>query len=427
MNLENLGKWRCMMRNIKITLILFMCLLTIGVSAQEVLTLQEILNKIEQNNPALKAYDSRSKSQDAKVGGANAWMAPMVGVGTFMTPYPGAVVMNEDDKGALMFSAEQNIPNPAKIRAKSRYLESQSAISQAEKGSAYNDLRATAKELYFDLRIAEKKINYQRENLRIMQTMRKLAEIRYPFNQGGLNNVFKAEGRTYEAENMILMTNGEIRSKKIALNALMYRSPMDSFQIDTSLKVAFVPEALLDTAYLASARSDIRQMDRSIQTMNLNINQMRQEAKPEFRVRYEHMANRSAMMPNQYTLMGMISIPIVPWSSKMYKSEIKSMGFEIDAMNQQRQGMLNQMVGMAKSMESELLTMQKQLVNYESRILPALGKNLKVSMLSYQENKLELPMVIDSWETINMAQINYLDQLRRFYKMIVEYEKSLER
>ena len=415
------------MWNIKIFLILFLSLLTIGLSAQEVLTLQEILNRIEQNNPALKAYDSRVKSQDAKVAGANAWMAPMVGVGTFMTPYPGAMVMNEDDKGALMFSAEQNIPNPAKTRARSEYLQSQSAISQAEKGSVYNNLRATAKELYYDLLIAGRKITYQRENQRIMQTMRKLAEIRYPINQGGLNNVFKAEGRSYEAENMILMTEGEIRSKKIALNALMYRSLMDSFQIDTNVKVAFVPQALLDTAYLASARSDIKQMDRSIQSMNLNINQMRQEAKPEFRLRYEHMANRSEMMPNQYTVMGMISIPIVPWSSKMYKSEIKSMGFEIDAMAQQRQSMLNQMVGMAKSMESELLIMQQQLANYESKILPALEKNLEVSMLSYQENKLELPMVIDSWETINMAQMNYLDQLQRFYKMIVEYEKSIEK
>lgn len=416
-----------MMRNIKRILITVIVLWNTQVSAQEVLSLQEILSRIEQNNPGLKAYDSQVKSLDAKVAGARAWMAPMVGAGTFMTPYPGSGTVEDGDKGAFMISAEQDIPNPAKTRAKSAYLSSQSGINQAAKGSAYNELRATAKELYFDLLIAEKKVRYQRENQRIMQTMRKLAEIRYPLNQGGLNNVFKAEGRSYEAENMILMTLSEIRSKKIALNALMFRSAIDSFNIDTNLKVAFIPEATLDTTYLASSRSDIQQMDRSIQSMSLNILQMKQESKPDFRIRFEHMANRSDMMPNQYTLMGMISIPIAPWSSKMYKSEIKSMGFEKDAMNQQRQAMLSQMVGMAKSMESELITMQKQLGNYESKILPALGKNLKVSMLSYQENKLELPLVIDSWETINMAQMNYLDQLQRFYKMIVQYERSIEK
>jgi outer membrane protein, heavy metal efflux system len=173
--------------------------------------------------------------------------------------------------------------------------------------------------------------------------------------------------------------------------------------------------------------SDIRQMDMRIRSMGLNIKQMRQEAKPDFKIRFEHMINRSDMMPNQYTLMGMVSIPIAPWSSKMYKSDIKAMEFEIDAMTQERQAMLNEMTGMSRSMESELRTMQKQLDNYESKILPALAKNMKVSMLSYQENKLELPMVIDSWETVNMAQMNYLDQLQKFYKMIAEYEKSIEK
>ncbi|NEU07280.1 TolC family protein [Flavihumibacter sp. R14] len=396
------------------------------VSAQETLTLQQVLERIEQNNPGLKAYDRQVKSRQAKVAGAKSWMSPMVGIGTFMTPYPGASAADED-RGALMFTAEQDIPNPAKTRAKTEFLASQSAISETAKLSAFNDLRAAAKELYYDLLVAEKKIRYQKENRRIMQTMRKLAEIRYPLNQGGLNNVFKAEGRSYEAENMILMTESEIRSKKIALSALMFRSPMDSFRIDTSYKVAFMPEMSADTMYHATVHSDIRQMDLRIRSMSLDIKQMRQQAKPDFRIRFEHMANRSEMMPNQYTLMGMVSIPIAPWSSKMYKSDIRSMEFEIDAMALERQAMLNQMTGMSKSMETELLTMQKQLGNYESKILPALSKNLKVSMLSYQENKLELPMVIDSWETVNMAQMNYLDQLQKFYKMIVQYEKSIER
>ena len=416
-----------MMRNIKKILTGLLIAGSLQVSAQEVLTLQQVLDRIEQDHPGLKAYDSQAKSLDAKVAGAKAWMAPMVGVGTFMTPYPGASMVGEDDKGALMFTAEQDIPNPAKQKAKSEFLSSQSAIAQAAKTSAFNDLRAVAKDLYFDLLVAEKKVKYQKENRRIMETMRKLAEIRYPLNQGGLNNVFKAEGRTYEAENMILMTESEIRSKKIALNSLMFRSPKDSFRIDTSYKVTFIPAMSADTMYHATEHSDIRQMDLQIRSMALNIKQMRQEAKPDFRIRFEHMANRSDMMPNQYTLMGMISIPIAPWSSKMYKSDIKSMEFEIDAMKEEREAMLFEMVGMSKSMETELTSMQKQLANYESRILPALTKNLKVSMLSYQENKLDLPMVIDSWETINMAQMNYLDQLQKFYKMIVQYEKSIEK
>lgn len=411
-------------KNILLTVFFFGSALAYG---QQTVSLEQVLQEINKNNPSLKAYESQIKSQDAKVSGAGAWMAPMVGVGTFMTPYPGSMVMDEADKGAWMLSAEQDIPNPAKTKAKARYLASQSAITKAEQSIQANQLRARAKELYYGLLVGYKKIAFQKENQTIMGTMKKLAEIRYPYNQSPLNQVFKAEGRLYESENMVLMTESDIRSKKIALNALMYRPAMSDLVIDTSQKITFQPVAALDTTYLAANRSDIQQMDKSIRAMELNINQMRQEAKPDFRIRFEHMSTRAEMMPNQYTLMGMVSIPIAPWSSKMYKSEVKSMNLEREAMLQQKEGMLNEMLGMTKGMENELLNMQKQLSNYEAKILPALNKNLKVSMLSYQENKGDLNTVIDGWEAVNMAQMNYLEQLQKFYQMIVEYEKNIER
>lgn len=395
--------------------------------AQSVISLDQVLQQVDQNNPALKVYESTIKSQEAKVPGAKAWMAPMVGAGTYMTPYPGTEAMDNTNKGALMITAEQDIPNPAKVKAKAAYLEAQSAVTSAERGAAYNELRAQAKQLYFDLLIAYRRIALQKENLAIMQNMKKLARIRYPYNQSGLNQIYKSEGRAYESENMIVMTEGEIKSKKIALNVLMNRPAETAFDPDTSYRVPYNPVANADTAWLAASRSDIQQMDRTIRAMQYNIDLVRKDAKPDFRIRFDHMSNYSGMMPAQFTLMGMVSIPIAPWSSGMYKSDIKSMNYEVQAMQQQKKAMLIQMEGMTRSMENDLATMQKQLDNYQKRILPALKKNLDVSMLSFQENKLGLSEVIDAWEARNMAEMNYLDQLGKFYQMIAAYEKNIEK
>lgn len=394
---------------------------------QAPMSLEQIFEEIKSKNIGLKSYASRIQSKDAKVEGATAWMAPMVGAGTFMTPYPFQGMAGENDRGALMLTAEQDIPNPAKVKAKREYLQIQSKGDIYAQSELFNQFKARARQLYFGLLIDYKRIYYQEENKRIMETMKKLAEIRYPFNQGGLNQVFKAEGRAFESENMILMTESSIRSKKIALNTLMNRSAEMDLQIDTSFQVNFIPKADLDTAYFASSRSDILNMQHEINVMKKNINLMKQEAKPDFRLRFDHMSNYSAMMPRQFTVMGMLSIPIVPWSSKMYKSEIKSMNFEQEAMRQQKAAMLTDMLGMTRSMESELALMQKQLANYEQRIVPSLQKYLKVSILSYQENKSDLNTVIDAWEALNMAQMNYLNQLEKFYQMIVDYEKNIER
>lgn len=415
------------MRSIKITCFTLLSMVPALLFGQQVLTVDQVLEEVSRNNLSIRALDSRIKSSEAKVEGAGAWMAPMVGAGTFMTPYPGAELMDESEKGSWMFSAEQEIPNPAKIKAKRNYLASQSAINLAEQEMRTNQLRANARDLYYVMAVLHKKFGYQSENKMIMQTMKKLAEIRYPYNQGTLGQIFKAEGRLYEIENMLLMTKGEIQSKKIALNALMNRPANADFRIDTALEVEFKPLAALDTAYLSANQSDVKQMDRSIRAMEYNIRQMRTEAKPDFKFRFEHMSSRSGMMPNQYSMMGMLSIPIAPWSSGMYKSEVKAMGFEQEAMKKERESMLTDMLGTTRGMENSLINMEKQLKNYEDRILPALKKNLKVSMLSYQENKGDLSTVIDGWEAVNMAQMTYVDQLQLFYKMIVDYEKNIER
>ncbi|RZK90271.1 MAG: hypothetical protein EOO98_08690, partial [Pedobacter sp.] len=79
-----------------------------------ILPLDTILQRIDQNNLLLKTYALKAESYQYTAKAATAWMAPMVGVGTFMTPYPGQMVMDDRDKGSVMFQLEQDIPNYGK-------------------------------------------------------------------------------------------------------------------------------------------------------------------------------------------------------------------------------------------------------------------------------------------------------------------------
>ena len=132
-------------------------------------------------------------------------------------------------------------------------------------------------------------------------------------------------------------------------------------------------------------------------------------------------------MPSQFMLLGMVTIPIAPWSSKMYKSNIKGMGSQIESMKRERESILNEVQGMTAGMVNEINTLNQQVSNYEKRIIPVLRKNYETLMLAYEENREELPIVIDAYETLIMAQTQYLDTLRRYYEMIVNYEKLLEK
>ncbi len=412
-------------KNITILLLLLPAVL----SSQEVkvLTLDSILEKIDRNNVLLQSYSLKAEAYRYSAEAATAWMAPMVGFGTFMTPYPNQIVKDPGDRGSLMLQIEQDIPNTAKLKAKRKFIASQGEVENANRGITLNGYKAQAKRLYFNWLVAHERMNVLDQNLRLMVMMKKIEEIRYPYNQSQLGNVFKADAKIEENRNMIRMQEGIIAKARAWLNTLMNAGGNEIFQIDTSFRPGFTPALTYDTASLATARQDVFKMNASIRSMQLNIESMKRDKKPDFRIRFDHMYPLDAMMPNAFSVMGMVSIPIAPWASKMYKSEIKAMQFNIRGMEKERAAMLQETQGMLYGMQYEIVSMQNRINAMENKIIPSLQKTLDAKFLNYQENKLALPEVMDAWEALSMMQIDILDEKLKVYEMIADYEKELYR
>lgn len=257
--------------------------------------------------------------------------------------------------------------------------------------------------------------------------MKKIEEVRYPYNQSQLGNVYKADSKIEENRNMIRMQEGTIAKARAWLNKLMNLPGNEMFEVDTTFQPGFTPTASYDTASLATVRKDVFKMNAGIRSMQLNIESMKREKKPDFRIRFDHMYPLDAMMPNSFSVMGMISIPIAPWASKMYRSEIKAMQFNIRGMEKEREAMLQETQGMLYGMQYEIQTMQKRITAMEEKIIPALQKTMDAKFINYQENKMTLNEVMDAWEALTMMQTNILDEKLKLYEMIADYEKELYR
>jgi outer membrane protein TolC len=414
-------------RIIKLTLILAMSL-PAGLRAQEAaLSLDSVLSRINRNNHMLWEYDSRAEAMREITEGARSWMAPVVGAGTFMTPYPGQQVQDPRDEGFWMISAEQEIPNPAKLRASQSYFASRAVLEEHGRAWKFNELRAAARSLYFEVAVLTKKAVLLRESEEIANWMLRVAEVRYPYGQSRLQDVYAAQGRIAEIENMILMNEGEIADRKSQLSALMNERGL-SFDVDTlDLPPVGLPLKDADTSLLGGLRSDIRKLDHSVEVMRLNRQLQRAQAKPDFKVRFDHMSPFGSMMPSAFTVMGMVTIPVVPWSSKMYKAESRAMDYEIESLQHERMGILIETETLLRGMRSRLNQIERQLDNFQSRIVPAMKRSYEAARLAYEENRGQLSGVIDAWEGVNMAQLEYLDKLNEYYQMLVSYEKELEK
>ena len=103
------------------------------------------------------------------------------------------------------------------------------------------------------------------------------------------------------------------------------------------------------------------------------------------------------------------------------------MDLEISAMQKEREGMLLETQGRLYGMQAQLNKMKERLSNMEDKIIPSLKRAMDANFQAYQENKLQLPVVIENWEAWNMMQNNLLDVKMEFYQLIVDYEKELYR
>lgn len=411
----------------RITWLLLLCAPSLYAQQAAVLPLDSVLSRIDRQNVLLQSYGLKAEGFRYSADAATAWMAPMVGAGTFMTPYPGQMIMDGRDRGNLMFQVEQDIPNPAKLQSRKKYIASQGDVERAGRDVTLNELKARAKQLYYGWLIAMQKIRVLTENEKILQTMKKIEEVRYPYNQSGLGSVYKADAKIEENRNMIRMQEGLIARSRAWLNSLMNAPGNQAFEIDTTHAPSFSPVASYDTASLASRRKDVSVMNESIRSMQLNIESMENGRKPDFRLRFDHMQPLSSSMPKGFSAMGMISIPIAPWASRMYKSEIKAMELNIKGMEKEKAAMLQEAQGMLYGMQYEIQSMQSRISNMENRIIPALQLAMEANFRNYQENKLELTNVVDTWEALTMMQSEVLDEKGKLYEMIVEYEKQLYR
>ena len=395
-------------------------------------TLNDILTTIQKEHPQLKMYDADIRSMDEAAKGARSWMPTEFGAGFWMTPYnpkmwrAGMKEVNGDQQpgmGSFMLSAQQMFPNKKRQDAEAKYMEAMSSVEKERKNVTINDLNAEAKKNFYEWIVIEKKLVVIAENEKVLNFMIKNAEIRYRNGMDKLSAYYKAKASLGKLQSMRIMLQTDITNKRIALNTLMKRSKTDTFTIDTTYTIKDY-STFFDTTTFAGARSDIKAIDRNIELTQLQQDLEKAKLKPEFGIKYDHMF-AWAKQPWQFSLMAMAKIPFGR-STKMNKANIESLKWKAQSLNQQRQMILNEATGMAYTMSNEINSRKRQISLYETNIIPALRNNYKSMQLAYEQNTQELFMLFDAWETLNMTQVEYLNQLQQLLLMQAELDRILE-
>ena len=412
----------------KLFIISFALLSIIPAWSQEKLRLDEILSSISVNHPDLKGFDAQIRSLDEAAKGAKNWEPPLLSSGLYMTPYNPSLwkkgMNGENGMGQYMISAEQMFPNTKMQNAELKYMQSMSSVEKERKKATINDLYAQAKKNFYQWIVLKKKLNVLEQDQKILDFMIKDAELRYKNNLGKISAYYKAKAALGNIETMKISMENEITQKRIALNTLMNRDKNIAFDLDSIYQIQNYSEIQFDSSAFINSRSEIKAIEKEILLTGLQQDVEKAKLRPEFGVRFDHMFGFGGL-PMQYTLMGMMKLPIAK-STRASRANVQSLKWKAESLNQEKQGLINEASGMAYGMKNEILSKQKQIALYEDNIIPALRKNFQTMQLAYQNNTEELFELYDAWETLNMTQLQYLDQLEQLLLMQTELERILE-
>lgn len=389
------------------------------------LTLPDIIQIIDSTYPEIVKYDSRINSILSRAEGARSQMPPELSFGLSQFPYNPAMLKEKDspeNQAGIFIGGEQMLTNPFKLKAKQNYILSLAEIEKSNMAWTRNRLRAEAKFFYYTRLIAEKKVGVLQEGKSLLMLLINNAEDKYKVNQSELSTIFKSRGKLGEIGNMEYMYRFQIAESNIGLNTLMSREVNTPFLIDTSLKVNPQNHVIVDTAFLN--RSNIISIEHTINSIRLNQKYMGSLRNPDFGIRAEHM--QMFGMPNRYSLMGTITIPIAPWYSKMYRSEVKAMQFEIKEMQLEKETMRLEAKRMVSDRVAMLNSEYQQVLNYETNILPAYQKNFDAALVAYRQNTGNLFVVLDAWDMLLMKSIEYLDKYETLLKLEASYQYEIE-
>ncbi|MEO6902301.1 MAG: TolC family protein [Bacteroidia bacterium] len=387
----------------------------------QILPLDSVLTRIENNNPALLSFSNIINADQELVKGARALPAPKAGVMFDNNPYSFGF-----GPKMIAFSVSQLFPNTKALNAKEDYLMSLSDIDLQSAQQLKNQLFAQAKIDYFKLNITEKKIGVIKENNRLMKSMIEISSKQLASGMGDLGSIFKMKARLADIETMQIREESMVRSLTAQLNALMAVDIYQPFLTDSAnlIKDYRSIGLLSSKEMIESNRSDIQKMHSEINAMKLNQKVMSAMLRPMFELGAKHYLITGQQ--NQYAIEAMMMIPIAPWSAKGYKSDARSMEFRASAMEQEKQGMLNMAVSMVNMYTLELSAGYDVVKSYTEKIIPAYKKSFDANLIAYSQNTADLMKVILAWDDLQMAQMKHLEELEKLLIAQAEYERETQ-
>jgi outer membrane protein, heavy metal efflux system len=355
-------------------------------------------------NPGLKALASRVRAAEARALQQTAWDDPVFGFEFMSTPINSINPFR--DGSEYDYSLQQMIPFPGKKRSMRVMTEFEARVAGQDAVTRERDLVANITEAYGMMLSAQKRFAIGRENQ--AQLSRLIESLRARYSTGGesIAEVLRMNVELELARNVEIAIERELRSGAAMLNALRGDTSDTAIPILEDLPL-HPPPATADSlaAEAMLNRSEIRAMAFDREMAAAEADMWRRERYPDFMVRAMYKQMRFEM-PDSWSLMFGVSIPVAPWSDGKYSGRIDEARAKEQAAEEATADMRNMIAAEVRDAWAKARSLWSQFERTRTLIIPQSEQALRSLLDRYQVARADFASLIDAWRMTNMAKMN---------------------
>ena len=376
--------------------------------AQEtaMLDLDKLVAEAIQNNPQLRGADNEQSAAKAKIGLATAWDAPQVGVEFFQTPvqsFPNPIRNGMETD----YFVSQMFPFPGKIAAMGSAAESNANMMEQGYQALERKVIRDLKNAYYELYLAQRKIQINAENEDLMRKFVEIARKQYEVGMGSHHDILRAQTELSTLINDGVILQSEKKVVESMLNTTLSR-PADAplgYVPDIESEIPQWTFGQMRTLVLGS-RPELKSMKFNIEMNKADLASSKREYFPDLMIRFTYK-NMTQTTPNYWAAMAGISIPLAPWSSGRYTSKVEENELNVKKAENDYQNMENMTLYEVQDALVKVQSNQNLASLYKNTVIPQAEQTLESTISAYQTGKTEFLMLIDAYRMVLMSKLDY--------------------
>ncbi|MCZ7558260.1 MAG: TolC family protein [Bacteroidia bacterium] len=373
-------------------------------SAQTTRSRQDFIDAALNNSAALRAASARVRSAEASRRRASAWEAPTVAFEFYATPVTSLNPLRDGLEND--YSIQQMIMFPGKIGRMEDMADAGIRMRRENVETAKRAIIAEVKSAYAMLTAARNRRNVNRDNITLLEQIATSSEAAYAVGRGGNADIqrlrselglLRNEGDAILAEEqralaMLAALTGEAVHRVIGETEVIALSPL-----------RWNADSLADAA--VTARPDLRAMRQDIEMQDARARLARRQWLPDLMVRamYKEM---TMGMPDHWSLMFGVSVPIAPWSSGGYAGAVEEAEADARAAQEQLEDMRRMAEYEVRDAWAVANGLWERLTRFRESIIPHAEQALQAAMTSYATGGGDFATLLDAARMLAMFRMD---------------------